>query len=188
MKIVAIRGANLASLAGSFELRLDAPPFYGSGVFAICGPTGAGKSTLLDAMCLALFDRTPRLVGRSQVKVGDDPAQQIGEYDVRGILRRGCAEGYAEVDFDSDDGLRYRARWQVRRARNRADGQLQNQELSLVRLPAMTQRQRASTHGWPRNSTLAYRGAQRHAQFTAAHARARRCKLQNRARASAHEL
>lgn len=138
MKIVAIRGANLASLAGPFELRLDAPPFYGSGVFAICGPTGAGKSTLLDAMCLALFDRTPRLVGRSQVKVGDDPAQQIGEYDVRGILRRGCAEGYAEVDFDSDDGLRYRARWQVRRARNRADGQLQNQELSLVRLPQGT--------------------------------------------------
>lgn len=28
--------------------------------FALTGPTGAGKSTVLDAMCFALYGRTPR--------------------------------------------------------------------------------------------------------------------------------
>jgi len=48
-------------------------------VFAIVGPTGAGKSTLLDAMCVALFDRTPRLANRSMVVVGrgEPPASRI---------------------------------------------------------------------------------------------------------------
>ncbi|MDB4955843.1 MAG: Exonuclease SbcC, partial [Myxococcales bacterium] len=77
MRILAIRGCNLASLAGEFEIDLAQGPIGGAGVFAIVGPTGAGKSTLLDAMCVALFDRTPRLAGRSTVLIGrgeDDPA------------------------------------------------------------------------------------------------------------------
>ncbi len=65
MKILAIRGCNLASLAGEFEIDLAKGPLSAAGVFAIVGPTGAGKSTLLDAMCVALFQRTPRLANRS---------------------------------------------------------------------------------------------------------------------------
>ena len=60
MRILAIRGQNLASLARSFELDLAHGALAGVGLFAITGPVGAGKSTLLDALCLALFDRTPR--------------------------------------------------------------------------------------------------------------------------------
>ena len=60
MRILAIRGRNLASLAGDFELDFRTGPLAEGGLFAITGPTGAGKSTLLDALCLALFDRTPR--------------------------------------------------------------------------------------------------------------------------------
>ena len=56
MRILAIRGENLASLEGAFEISLAEGPLAQAGVFAICGATGAGKSTLLDAMCLALFD------------------------------------------------------------------------------------------------------------------------------------
>ena len=52
MKILAIRGKNLASLAGEFELRFHKDPLASAGLFAICGPTGAGKSTLLDACLL----------------------------------------------------------------------------------------------------------------------------------------
>src|SRR5690606_34677606 len=70
VRILAIRGANLASLAGKFELNLAEGPLAQAGVFAICGPTGAGKSTLLDAMCLALFDDAPRLDASSRVRVG----------------------------------------------------------------------------------------------------------------------
>jgi len=134
MRILAIRGCNLASLAGEFEIDLVHGPLGGAGVFAIVGPTGAGKSTLLDAMCVALFDRTPRLANRSPFQVGsgpDDPAA-LGAQDVRTLLRRGASMGWAEVDFESGDARRYRARWSVRRARGSTEGNLQDQHLTLT--------------------------------------------------------
>jgi len=135
VRILAIRGCNLASLAGEFEIDLSRGPIGAAGVFAIVGPTGAGKSTLLDAMCVALFDRTPRLTNRSTVVVGreDDPAA-IGGQDVRSLLRRGASHGWAEVDFESGDTRRYRARWSVRRARGTIDGRFQNQQVTLTAL------------------------------------------------------
>ena len=134
MRILAIRGCNLASLAGEFEIDLSRAPFSEAGVFAIVGNTGAGKSTLLDALCVALFDRTPRLTNHSRVVVGrgeDDPGA-LGAQDVRTLLRRGAAAGWAEVDFESGDARRYRARWSVRRARGQTDGTLQDQQLTLT--------------------------------------------------------
>ena len=59
MKILAIRGRNLASLEGDFELDFRQEPLLSAGIFAISGPTCSGKSTLLDALCLALFARPP---------------------------------------------------------------------------------------------------------------------------------
>lgn len=50
MKILAIRGRNLASLEGDFDVDFTAEPLLSAGIFAISGPTGAGKSTILDAM------------------------------------------------------------------------------------------------------------------------------------------
>lgn len=134
MKILAIRGKNLASLGGEFSVDLCAPPLSGAGVFAIAGPTGAGKTTLLDAMCLALFDRTPRLSDRGGVKVGapdEAEAQRIGSQDVRGLLRKCCSSGMAEVDFLGRDAKEYRATWSVHRARGRANGTLQAQGMTL---------------------------------------------------------
>ncbi|MBM7119116.1 AAA family ATPase [Archangium primigenium] len=136
MKILAIRGANLTSLT-AFKLELDQPPLSAMGLFAITGATGAGKSTVLDAMCLALFDRTPRLGEGRGVPVGraeEDEDARLRSHDVRGLLRRGTAEGFAEVDFLGRDGRKYRARWSVRRARNRAEGRLQDQEMQLTEL------------------------------------------------------
>ncbi len=136
MKILAIRGKNLASLAGEFELRFHREPLASTGLFAICGPTGAGKSTLLDALCLALYDETPRL-NRATVQgvnlpdVGDET---ITPQDPRNLLRRGAGEGSAEVDFIGNDGIAYRARWSVRRARGKASGKLQNTEMLLQTL------------------------------------------------------
>ncbi|MEO8843075.1 MAG: AAA family ATPase [Kofleriaceae bacterium] len=138
MKILAIRGCNLASLAGEFEIDLANGPLGMAGVFAIVGPTGAGKSTLLDAMCVALFDRTPRLPGHSRVTVGHgetDPLA-LGAQDPRTLLRRGATQGWAEVDFESGDARRYRARWSVRRARGATDGNLQDQQVSLTAIDA----------------------------------------------------
>jgi len=136
MKILAIRGQNLASLAGRFEVALDSDPLAGAGLFAIVGETGAGKTTLLDAMCAALFDKTPRLEGHSTFKVGhgDDEKQRLGTSDVRALVRNGEAMGWAEVDFEGRDRRRYRARWEVQRARKKLDGRWQDQRMKLVRL------------------------------------------------------
>lgn len=137
MKILAIRGKNLASLAGEFEVDFQQEPLASSGLFAISGPTGAGKSTLLDALCLALYDDTPRLLkaGGKGVGLPDVLDKTISPQDTRTLLRRGAVEGYAEVDFLGNDGGGYRARWSVRRAGGKALGALQKTSMTLKRLP-----------------------------------------------------
>ena len=61
MKILRISLCNLASLEGTHTIDFGQEPLASAGLFAITGATGAGKSTLLDAMCLALYGKTPRL-------------------------------------------------------------------------------------------------------------------------------
>ncbi len=135
MRILAVRGKNLASLE-AFDIDFEAD-LGGAGLFAISGPTGAGKSTLLDAICLALFDKTPRMRGRSSYSIAAADGSRedgLGAHDVRGILRRGAGEAFAEVDFQGSDGARHRARWSVRRARAKATGRFQKQSMSLTEL------------------------------------------------------
>lgn len=129
MQILAIRGSNLASLAGSFEVNFNTGVLADAGIFAITGPTGAGKSTLLDAISLALFDTIPRL--ESAPKTGQITQDEIGPQDPRAILRHGSGHGFAELDFIGRDGRSYRSRWAVRRARDRAEGKLQTSTLDL---------------------------------------------------------
>lgn len=138
MRILALRLENLASLPGPLELDFTAAPLRDAGLFAITGPTGAGKSTLLDALCLALYGGTPRL---RQAPGREAPLPDVGDAtlntaDPRTLLRRGTAAGHAEVDFLGRDGRRYRARWAVRRARDRVGGKLQKAEQSLRDLDA----------------------------------------------------
>ncbi|AWB06985.1 exonuclease (plasmid) [Azospirillum humicireducens] len=135
MRILAVRGANLTSLDGPFAIDFDREPLRRAGLFAITGPTGAGKSTILDALCLALFDSMPRLPeGRGEMLGPEGDPNSIRTTDVRTILRRGAGFGWAEVDFVGIDGDTYRARWEVRRARQRAQGALQQQSMSLSSL------------------------------------------------------
>ena len=136
MKILAIRGRNLASLEGDFEIDFTVEPLLSAGIFAISGPTGAGKSTLLDAMCLALFARTPRTdqAKENNVKLQDVSNEQLSQSDPRFLLRRGTASGFAEVDFMALNGHRYRTRWSVARARDKENGRLQNPRLALYNL------------------------------------------------------
>lgn len=137
MRILAIRGQNLASLAREFAVELASGELAEIGLFAITGPVGAGKSTLLDALCLALFDRTPRLRGRGGALIGDqgqDESDWLRASDPRTLLRRNAVDGFAEADFVGRDGVAYRSRWSVRRARRRADGRLQDQEIVLTRV------------------------------------------------------
>lgn len=142
MKILAIRGKNLASLEGEFDIDFTVEPLKSSGIFAITGQTGAGKSTILDALCLALFDNAPRLNrAESSVNVYDVEDKTITQKDSRNILRRGTSEGYAEVDFIALNGDKYRSRWMVRRARGKADGTLQATSIKLDNLTTNNEEQ-----------------------------------------------
>ncbi len=132
MKILAIRGKNLASLAGEFEIDFTKEPLASAGIYAITGNTGAGKSTLLDAMCIALYATSPRInkLGNSS-NITDVGRYTIKEHDSRNILRKGTSNGYAEVDFKALDNKLYRARWSVKRARNDINGKMQDAECTL---------------------------------------------------------
>ena len=89
MKILAIRGTNLASLP-KFEVNFCEGVLAATNIFAIVGPTGAGKSTLLDALCLALYACTPRLTGQSKVQIGyhDDERDRFAVGFVRDPFRQ----------------------------------------------------------------------------------------------------
>lgn len=140
MKILTIRIKNLASLESPELIDFTKEPLLSAGIFAITGPTGSGKSTILDALCLALYGRTPRYAqAREQgVDILDADGTPINQGDIRGILRDGAGDGFAEVDFTGADGLQYRAGWYVRRARYKANGSLQQDTMSLWKLPEET--------------------------------------------------
>ena len=129
MKILRITVENLASLEGQHTVDFTRDPLRSTGLYSIIGPTGAGKSTLLDALCLSLYEDTPRLsaIRTKTEKLSEGETQR----DPRTLLRRGAASGFAETAFVGMDGKTYTARWQVRRARNKVDGALQKSEMAL---------------------------------------------------------
>lgn len=110
MKILHIRFKNLNSLRGEWHIDLTHQAYVSEGFFAIIGPTGAGKTTLLDALCLALYGRTPRL---------DRVTKSTNE-----IMTRQTGECFAEVTFATQSG-HYRCHWSQHRARRHAEGELQ---------------------------------------------------------------
>lgn len=130
MKILSIRLKNLASLAGEHFIDFESEPLAHAGLIAIIGKTGAGKSTILDAMCLALFNQIPRLKG-SDGKLIDVDGSELLTNSPLTVLRRGTGHGFAELCFVAQDQKHYLARWEIKRARENANGKLQSVQRSL---------------------------------------------------------
>lgn len=110
MRIINVRFKNLNSLVGNWNIDFTHPAYTSDGIFAITGPTGAGKTTILDAICLALYGRTPRL---------NRVTKSTNE-----LMSRLTGECLAEVCFETQSGC-YRCQWSQHRAHNKADGELQ---------------------------------------------------------------
>ncbi|MBJ8419954.1 AAA family ATPase [Acinetobacter courvalinii] len=130
MKILSIRLKNLASLAGEHFIDFECDPLANAGLIAVVGKTGAGKSTILDAMCLALFNKIPRLK-ESDGKLLDVDGSELLTNSPLTVLRRGTGHGFAELCFVAQDQKHYQARWEIKRARENASGKLQSVQRSL---------------------------------------------------------
>jgi exonuclease SbcC len=120
MRINTIRFLNLNSLRTEQELRFDQSPLSESGLFAITGDTGAGKSTILDALTLALYGQVPRKADEGE------------------IMSYGTGKSLAEVEFEVGQD-RYRSKWSIWRAHEKAEGALQASRRELSRWNAEKQ-------------------------------------------------
>lgn len=124
MKLKKIMIHNIASIADA-RIDFEGKVLRDESLFLICGETGAGKTTVLDAVCLALYNRTPRL---SHASVRDSYTDVNGEQVTLSspvqYLRKGCWEAGVELDFDAG-GKSWKARWSIRRANKKVDGKFQ---------------------------------------------------------------
>lgn len=135
MKILAIRGKNIASLTGTFEIDFREEPLRSAGLYAITGKTGSGKTSILDAMCISLYDRSPRLDSIKNPKVVEvNGSKNITESSTKTILSKGAHQGYAETDFLAIDGNEYRVRWTVSRSNDNARGFFRENAYDLYNL------------------------------------------------------
>ena len=100
MKICKLKLKNLNSFRDPVEIDFEKPLLDDASLVAITGPTGSGKTTLLDAICVALYGRTPRLSG-------------TGSQNPNHLISHGEKEAFAEVLFMAD-GTRYLATWSIR--------------------------------------------------------------------------
>ncbi len=100
MKICKLKLKNLNSFREPVEIDFQKSPLNDASLVAITGPTGSGKTTLLDAICVALYGKTPRLSGT----MNQHP---------RHLISHGETEGFAEVYFQANN-TRYHATWSIK--------------------------------------------------------------------------
>ncbi|MBO4821337.1 MAG: AAA family ATPase [Prevotella sp.] len=147
MKLLNLKIHNLASIEDA-EIDFNGSVLGDEPLFLITGATGAGKSTILDAICLALYNDTPRLSGGEDKKMKiterfNDAKAKDKNYvpgfqeitlDHKGqLLRRGAAEAWVELRFKAKD-TEYLAKWYVKRRKCKADGKLESPQNSLTNL------------------------------------------------------
>ena len=99
MKLCKLKLKNLNSFRQEVDLDFESSPLGDASLVAITGPTGAGKTTLLDAICVALYGKTPRLHGTKN-------------QHPRHLISHGETEGFAEVYFEANSKC-YHATWSI---------------------------------------------------------------------------
>ncbi len=97
MKLCKLKLKNINSFRDEIEIDFENHPLNDASLVAITGPTGSGKTTILDAICVALYGKTPRLTGS-------------GTQNPIHLISHGEKECFAEVHFIANT-TRYVVTW-----------------------------------------------------------------------------
>ena len=120
MKLLQLDIHNIASIEDA-TIDFSQGPLADTELFLITGKTGSGKSTILDAICLALYANTPRMNSQKKQEetIGSDTLHLTSPLQ---LLRKNTGEGYVSLLFEGNNGVQYKARWEVHRKGKKADG------------------------------------------------------------------
>lgn len=116
MKLKTLEIENIASFEKA-SVDFDNGPLGNADIFLINGETGSGKSTLLDAICLALYDDTPRMNAGGRGDKENMPDNITYGNPMR-LLRLNTNQGLVRLIFEAD-GDNWEALWTVRRIKER---------------------------------------------------------------------
>ena len=136
MKVQKLTIKNLASIEDAV-IDFENGPLSEESLFLICGETGAGKTTLLDAICLALYNETPRMERTANEKYRDvgqtfsSKKEDVAINDSRQLMRRNTSEAWTELEFIGSNEIPYIAKWYVARAHRKASGAIQDTKWTL---------------------------------------------------------
>ncbi|WP_290736663.1 MULTISPECIES: SbcC/MukB-like Walker B domain-containing protein [unclassified Fibrobacter] len=114
MKILKVEFENINSLAGKWCIDFTDPSYseLDHSLFVISGKTGMGKTSILDAITIALYGATPR---QGVIYNGNDG---------NAVMTSDKGTCFARVTYRCRKGT-YVSEWNQRRARDKADGNLQ---------------------------------------------------------------
>ena len=140
MKIRRLELHNIASLEDA-TIDFDQNPLSDTDLFLITGTTGAGKTTILDAICLALYNTTPRIEKGSGGKENANRDNLTGK-DPRNIMRSNTGFAYVKLLFTGNDGRDYLAEWSVQRgARKDPEQNMNNAVWSVTEMASGTRKE-----------------------------------------------
>lgn len=136
MKLQKLTIKNLASIEdavidfenGTTERRIPVSDLWGD---------GCRQNNITRAICLALYNETPRMERAENEKYRDigqtfsSKKEDVSINDSRQLMRRNTNEAWTELEFTGSNEIPYTAKWYVARAHRKASGAIQDAKWTL---------------------------------------------------------